>query len=73
MSKFDELKKAAMAAIVEEDCSRFVWRDDAQTFIDAMAVQAHLVKALQQAKYAIKGREHTGFIDAALLAAGEPT
>lgn len=30
-----------------------------------------LVKALKMAKYAIKGREHTGFIDAALRLAGK--
>lgn len=38
-----------------------------------LAANSHaiLVKALKQAKYAIKGREHTGFIDAALKAAGE--
>ena len=71
MSEFNELKKAAMAAIVEDDCSRFVRREDAETFIALLAIQAHLVKALKQAKYAIKGREHTGFIDIAIESAGE--
>ena len=36
----------------------------------AQAINAQLVEALRKARYAIKGREHTGFIDDALTAAG---
>jgi len=47
MSKFDELKKAAEAAIEREDCDRFIERDDAQSVLDLLAIQAQLVEALK--------------------------
>jgi hypothetical protein len=40
----------------------------AQQLSDTQRQNAELCKALEQAKYAIKGREHTGFIDAAITA-----
>lgn len=47
MSKFDELKKAAEAAIDREDCDRFIERDDAQAVLELLAIQAQLVEALK--------------------------
>ena len=46
MSKFDELKKAAEAAIEREDCDRFIQRDDAQSVLELLDIQAQLVEAL---------------------------
>lgn len=48
----------------------FIAAANPAAILELLAIQAQLVKALQQAQYAIKGREHTGFIDAALIAAG---
>lgn len=50
MSKFDELKKAAEAAIEQEDCDRFIERDDAQAVLDLLAIQTQLVEALTEYK-----------------------
>lgn len=47
MSKFDELKKAAEAAIEREDCDRFIQRDDALSVLELLAIQAQLVEALK--------------------------
>lgn len=48
----------------------FIAAANPAAILELLAIQAQLVKALRQAQYAIKGREHTGFIDAALASAG---
>jgi len=86
MSKFDELKKAAEAAIEREDCDRFIERDDAQSVLELLAIQAQLVEALklftdfpqdvltmpadENYTFSVKGW-HFAKACAALIAAGE--
>lgn len=53
--------------------AKFIAAANPAAILELLAILAQLVKALQQAQYAIKGREHTGFIDAALAAAGVQT
>ncbi len=82
MSKFDELKKGAEAAIEREDCNRFIERDDAQAILELLAIQAQLVEALAESRRYVIGAYECAFpdegknlqvlsdVDAALAAAG---
>lgn len=69
MSKFDELKKAAEAAIEQEDCDRFIQRDDAQAVLELLAIQAQLVDALKLMPFILEtqGNEHERAIVAEAL------